>query len=139
MGVGNLICGSCAFSFLTFYLFIFGCAGSLLLCAHWLSLVATSGATLWLQCSGFSLWWLLLLQSTGSGARELQWLRRVGSVVVLNGLSCSVACEIFSDRGLNLWPLHWPVDSLPLSHQGSPPLSFVNPVCTSGSSQFTYC
>ena len=26
------------------------------------------GATLWLRCTDFSLWWLLLLRSSGSGA-----------------------------------------------------------------------
>ena len=36
------------------------------------------------------------------------------------GLSCSVACGIFPDQGSNPCFLHWQVDSLPLSHQGSP-------------------
>ena len=54
----------------------------------------------------------LLLWSTGS--------RRTGSVVVAHGPSCSVACGIFPDQGMNLCPLHWQVDSQPLSHQGSP-------------------
>ena len=36
------------------------------------------------------------------------------------GLSCSVACGIFLDQGSNPCHLHWQVDSLPLSHQGSP-------------------
>ena len=63
-------------------------------------------------CSGFSLWWFLVLQSTGS--------RRIGSVVVVHRLSCSAACGIFLDQGLNLCPLHWQVDSNPLHHQGSP-------------------
>ena len=34
-------------------------------------------------------------------------------------LSYSVACGIFLDQGLNPRLLHWQVDSLPLSHQGS--------------------
>ena len=34
--------------------------------------------------------------------------------------SCSEACETFWDQGLNSYPLHWKVDSLPLSHQESP-------------------
>ena len=38
-------------------------------------------------------------------------------------LSCSTACGIFPDQGLNLCLLHWQADSLPLSHQGS--LNFV--------------
>ena len=37
-----------------------------------------------------------------------------------HGLSCSVACGIISDQGLNLCPLHWQVESNPLYHQGSP-------------------
>ena len=47
------------------YLFIFGCVGSSLLCAGFLQLRRV-GATLSLWCTGFSLWWLLLLRSTGS-------------------------------------------------------------------------
>ena len=41
-----------------------------------------------------------------------------------HGLSCSVACEILQDQGSNLCLLHWQVDSLPLSHQGYPPLGY---------------
>ena len=33
------------------------------------------------------------------------------SVVVVCGLSCSVACGIFPDQGSNPCPLHWQVDS----------------------------
>ena len=54
----------------------------------------------------------LLLRSTGS--------RRAGSVVVAHGPSCSAACGIFPDQGLNPCPLHWQADSQPLRHQGSP-------------------
>ena len=35
-----------------------------------------------------------------------------------HGLSFSVACGIFPDKGLNLCPLRWQMDSLPLRHQG---------------------
>ena len=35
-------------------------------------------------------------------------------------LSCSVACRIFPDQGLNTCLLHWLEGSLPLSHQGHP-------------------
>ena len=42
------------------------------------------------------------------------------SVVVMQGLSCSVACGIFLDQGLNSRPLHWQTDSYPLHHRGSP-------------------
>ena len=47
--------------------------------ARGLSLVVASRGYSSLQCAGFSLWWLLLLQSTGT--------RHVGSVVVARGLS----------------------------------------------------
>ena len=51
--------------FLNFiYLFIFGCFGSSLLCEGF-SLVAARWGYSSLQCMGFSLRWLLLLQSTG--------------------------------------------------------------------------
>ena len=80
---------------------------------HWvfiaacgLSLVGASGDC-WLWCVGFSLWGLLLLQSTGS-------------VVVAHGCGCSAACGIFPDQGLNPCPLHWQADSWPLDHQGCP-------------------
>ena len=65
-------------------LFIFGCAGSLLLCMGFLQL----------RCMGFSLQWILLLQSTGCRALELQELQHVGSGVVAHRLSCPVPCGI---------------------------------------------
>ena len=48
-------------------------------------------------------------------------LRSTGSAVVTRGLSCSVACGVFLSQGWNPFLLHWWADSLPLSHQGSPP------------------
>ena len=53
-------------------------------------------------------------RSRGSRAPEHR-LRICGK-----GLSCSAACGIFPDQGLNLCLLHWQVDSLSLNHQGSP-------------------
>ena len=50
-----------------------------------------------LQCSGFSLRWLLLWSA--------------GSAAVAHGLSCSTACGIHPEQGLNLCPLHWQMDS----------------------------
>ena len=47
-------------------------------------------------------------------------LYSIGSIVVAYGLSCFLACRIFPDQGLNPCLLHWQVDSLPLSHEGSP-------------------
>ena len=39
------------------------------------------------------------------------WALEPGSVVVVHGLSCSAACGIFPDQGLNLCPLPWQADS----------------------------
>ena len=47
-------------------------------------------------------------------------LQSTGSIVVVHRLSFSEACGIFLDRRLNPHLLHRQVDSLPLSHQGSP-------------------
>ena len=54
------------FFYINFFLiyFSFGCVGSSLLCVF--SLVAASGGYSSLRCLGFSLRWLLLLQSMGS-------------------------------------------------------------------------
>ena len=66
------------FTIIFIYLFIFGCVGSSLLRAG-LSLVAASGGSSSLLCTGFSLRWLLLLQSMALGAQA--------SVVAARGLS----------------------------------------------------
>ena len=79
-----------------------------------LSLVAASGGHSSSRCTGLSLSRPLLLRSTGS--------RRAGSVIVAHGPSCSAACGILPDQGLNPCPLHWQADSQPLRHQGSPAL-----------------
>ena len=47
-------------------------------------------------------------------------LKSTSSIVVAHKLSCSAACGSFPDQGLNPRLLHWQVDSLPLSHLGSP-------------------
>ena len=44
-------------------------------------------------------------------------------LVVAHTLSCSAACGIFPDQGLNPCLLHWQVDSLSLSHLRIPPES----------------
>ena len=54
------------------------------------------------------------LRSRGSRAPE----HRLGCCG--KGLSCSAACGIFPDQGSNPCLLHCQVDSLSLSHQGSP-------------------
>ena len=59
-------------------IFFFGSVGSSLLRMGFFPLVAASGGYSSLQYMGFSLWWLLLLQSMGS--------RHASSVVVAHGL-----------------------------------------------------
>ena len=74
------------------------------------------------------LWWLLLLWRMGSrcvGFRRCsmraQQLRLMGlRAQTQQLLSCSLACEIFPDQGLNPCPLYWQVDSYPLRHQRGP-------------------
>ena len=68
-------------------------------------------------CAGFSLvavGWLLVAEhcvqrvwASGVAAPRL-W--RTGSVVVVHGLSCSVACGILLGQGLYLCLLHWQTD-----------------------------
>ena len=89
--------------------------------AHGFLLVVVSGGYSSLSCVGFSLQRLLLLWSTGTWAL---WLQLAGSRAWAQWLwhmrfSCSEACEIFPDQGLDLCPLHWQVDSYPLYHWGS--------------------
>ena len=52
--------------YLFIYLFIYFWLRWVFIAVHGLSLVVAAGATLFLRCAGFSLRWLLLLQSMGS-------------------------------------------------------------------------
>ena len=64
----------------------------------------------------------LVVASMGFSSLQNTCSRRVDSVVVAHGLSCSTACGIFLDQGSNPCPLHQQADSYPLYHQGSPGL-----------------
>ena len=108
------------FFLLFIYLFI-SCFG-FFVAACGLSLVVASGGYCSLRCVGFSLWWLLLLWSTGSRRAGFTSFNTAGSVVVVHWLCCSAACGIYPDQGSNPCPLHWQADSQPLRHQGSPPV-----------------
>ena len=112
-------CCGCFYLFIYFFLFFKNIYLFIYLWLCWvfvsvrgLSLVAASGGHSSSRCAGLSLSWPLLLRSTGS--------RRAGSAIVAHGPSCSVACGILPDQGLNPRPLHWQADSQPLRHQGSP-------------------
>ena len=63
-----------------------------------------SGGSSLLQCLGFLLQWLLLLQNVDS--------RAAGPVFVAHRLSCPAACGVFPHQGLNPCPLHWQVEFL---------------------------
>ena len=78
-----------------------------------------------LRWMGFSLLRLLLLWSMGSRAHRFQQLRFSGTKVleykvVVHGLTCSEACGIFPDQGLNPLLWHGQVTSTSLSHQWKP-------------------
>ena len=103
--------------FFKIYLFIYFWLCWVFISVQGLSLVAASGGHSSLPCAGLSLSRPLLLWSTGS--------RRAGSVIVAHGPSCSTACGIFPNQGLNPCPLHWQADSQPLRHQGNPQIRFL--------------
>ena len=86
-----------------FYLFIYFCLCWILTEPGFI-LVAVHGGYSSLQCAGFSLLWLLLLQSTGS-------------TPVAHGINFSTVWGVFSDPVLNLCLMHWQADSLPLRHE----------------------
>ena len=73
----------------------------------------------WVLCRG--------MQGFSSCSTQgLLMLWSTGSVFAAHGLSCREACGIFLDQGLNPCPLHWQVDSLLLSQQGSRTLFFIH-------------
>ena len=69
------------------YLFIYFWLHWVFVTARGLSLVVASGGYSSLWCAGFSLWWLLLLQSTGSRHTGFSSCGTRASVIVAHGLS----------------------------------------------------
>ena len=100
-------------SFLKNLFIYFGCAGSLFLPQLFSSCVKQGLLSSYF--SRFGTW--LFLGHSGISSCPCR-LSITGSTVVAHEFSCSEACGIFSDGGLNLCLPHWQVDSLPLSHQG---------------------
>ena len=102
--------------FLFICLFVYFWLRLVFVAVHGLSLVAASGGYSLLRCAGFSLRWLLLLQSTGSrragfsscGSRALEC--RLSSCGAWASL-LFVALHSFPDKGSNPCPLHWQADS----------------------------
>ena len=107
---------TCCQPFLNF----FGCARSSLLCKLFSSCIEQRLLSK-LQCMGCSWQWLLFLLARGhvgfSGCGTLVLEHRLSS--------CGARAQllygggIFLDQGWNLCLLHWQVNSLPLTHQGS--------------------
>ena len=93
------------------YIFL-GCAGPSLLLGLLSSWVERGLLLLVIQG-------LLFLLSAGSGACGLCSCSSP-ALVVAHRPSSSAARGVFLDQGLNPCLLHWQVDSLSLSHQGSP-------------------
>ena len=75
-----------------------------------LSLVVASGGYSSLQCTASYSGVFSCCRAQASGTQAsivvAHSLYNSGSVAVVHGLSCSVACEIFQDRGSNQCPLH---------------------------------
>ena len=69
-----------------FYLFIYFWLHWVFVAVHGLSLAVASGGCSLLRCAGFSLWWLLLLQNTGSRCTGFSSCGTQASVVVACGL-----------------------------------------------------
>ena len=89
-----------------FIYFVFGCAGSLLLCGLFSSCGEQGLLFIVAHRLLIAVASLVLLQNMGFRARRPQFLRHVSLVVVAHGLSCSVACWIFLHQGPNQCPLH---------------------------------
>ena len=101
-------------------------------CSTKFSLIVASGGCTLVVVGRLLIEVASLIVEHGCWALQLQYLQLsrsdleaaaaaavMGSVVVAPGLSCSTACRIFPDQGLNPCLLHSQEDSLPLSHQGS--------------------
>ena len=114
--------------FVYWHIYLFLVALGLCCCAGF-PLVAARGGYSSLQCMGFSLQWLLLLQSIGSRCTGFSScsLQALGDRLSSNGTQAeySATCVIFPDQGLNPCPLPWQVDSYPLDHQGHPSIVFL--------------
>ena len=91
------------------------CMGFSLSCHKWRVFSSGTRAS---YCGGFSCgaWALGSVDFSSCGSQALE--HRLNNVV--HGVSCSSVCRIFPDSGSNLCLVRWQVDSLPLSHLGSP-------------------
>ena len=100
------------FFFSKFYLFIYFWLWWVFVDVFRFSLVAASGCCFLVVVHGL----LIAVFPCWDAQALYMW----ASPVVVHGISCSMACGLFLDQGLNLHPLHWQLDSYPLHHLGSP-------------------
>jgi len=88
------------------------------------SLAVVRGCYPSLRCVGFSCCGAQAPGRVGFSSCSSQALGHRLNSCGAHGPSCSEACGIFLDQGLNPCLLHWQVDSLPLSRQGNPNIAF---------------
>ena len=109
------------------YLF-FGCAGSWLLQTGFSLAAASGSSSLAAMCGLFEVACLLQILDCRVWRRQSQ--QQVGSVTVVHRLSCSVACGIILDQGLNLCPLHCQAEFFTTGQPGKSKLgSSLNKIC----------
>ena len=116
MGKGFYLVAVLREAFFSWYLFVFGYAGSSLLqdfsvSSQWGLRSAVEGRPLSSQWSTGS------RHAGFSTCRSGLW--STGSIVGVQGLSCPAAYGILPDQGSNPSLLRWQVDSLPLSYEES--------------------
>ena len=81
------------------------------------------------HCRGFSCYGAWALGTVGFSSCGF-WALEHRLNIVAHRLTCSMTCGILPYQGSNPCLLHWQVDSLPLSHQGSPLLLFNHMFCS---------
>ena len=103
-----------------FYLIIFDCSGSSLSCGLSSSFCEQGLlSSCDVQASHFGGFSCCRAWSTQASAVAVLRLQNTESIIVGHTFSCSAACGVFPDQGLNPCLLHWQVDSL-LEPPGKP-------------------
>ena len=117
----------CRLNVIFIYLFILLFLAAVDLChCCGLSLVAASRGSFLLQSMSFSLWWFLLLWSTGSRHVGFSGCSPQAQKLWCRGLFPLRHVESSGTRNQTPCPLHWQTDSYPSHHQGSPWLSIIH-------------
>ena len=117
---GHLCTNLHSFPCFFFFLAVLGlccCSGFFSSCGEW-GLLSSCGARA-SHCAGFS-HCRAQAPGTWTSAAVAHGLNSTDSIVVVPGLSCSMACGIFPDQGWSPPLLHCQAESSSLSSQGSP-------------------